>query len=77
MIKKYLLYRELHYLREMYYYEDMEYLEELYDNDKYSPIKNTMEALKNNNYKFGNHKKYLNQKIEIGKIINILNKINE
>ena len=77
MVKKYLLYRELNYLREMYYYEDMEYLEDLYNNDKYSPVKNTMEALKNNNYKFGNHKKYLNQKIEIVKIMNILNKINE
>ena len=77
MVKKYLLYRELRYLRDMYYYEDKEYLEEIYDDNKYSPVKNTLEGLKANIYVFGNHKKYLNQKVEIKKVANILNRMNE
>lgn len=73
IIKKYLLLRELRYLKNMYYFDDDSVqLEELYNDNKYSPIKTTLELLKKDEYKFGYYKKFLNQKIDIIKVKRIL-----
>jgi superfamily II DNA or RNA helicase len=69
---------ELDYFLDMYYfYED--YTEDEEDKyrkfylSKYSPIRAIHKALESNQYKFGHHIKYVNEKIDIQLILNNLN----
>lgn len=69
---------ELDYFLDMYYfYED--YTEDEEDKyrkfylSKYSPIRAIHKALESNQYKFGHHIKYVNEKIDIQLILNNIN----
>jgi hypothetical protein len=76
IIKKHLLFRELRYLKNMYYFDDdSTRLDFLYEDIKYSPIKHTLNLLKEDEYNFGSHKKYLSQKIDINKLKKMLDSI--
>ena len=77
-IRKYLLLRELKYLRDMYYFEEESCdLEEFYEDKNYSPIKQVIDKLKKEEYKFGSYKKYVNQKIDVSKIKKIIMSISD
>ena len=48
----------------MYYFDDDYYqMDDLYEDEKYSPIKQILEGLKKDEYKLGTYKKYTTQKI--------------
>jgi hypothetical protein len=78
IIKKYILFRELRYLKNMYYFEDeSSQLEEFYEDKHYSPIKQILESLKKNEYKLGSYKKFANHRIDVVKIKKIMDAISD
>jgi hypothetical protein len=73
IIKNYYLLNDLRYFRNMFYLE--EDLSDLYEEDKISPIKNTIEKLKKGEYKFGTFKEYGKKKIDINNLLKYLENI--
>jgi hypothetical protein len=62
----------------MYYFEDNYYqLDDLYEDKNYSPVKQILDSLKEDEYKFGSYKKYSTQKINVVKIKKILDSISD